>query len=250
MDIASFIKQQGVDEYGVTSIADLKLAYSLSKQGGNTLESGSVIVLLKQIPIFIFDLENKLKSFYLFQFMRDMDNISFRLAQALNQHGHRSVPAATFFPARIEEGKLNSMIPLKSCAANAGLGSIGQNTLLISPRLGNRICLSAVLIDQELASSQLSVDKPLCTGCGKCIESCPGKALTPGHIDIFKCLNFNHPIPALMRPVVSYLMKGKNSRHYIELSLNTMGWNVDMVCSECLTACPHFKKAVSQTAER
>lgn len=238
--IDSFLEQQGIDEFGIISIDDLQPDFSLS--GNDPLVKGYVMILIKQIPRFAFNLEIKLKSFYLFQYMRDMDRISFSLAQYLNDSGCRAVPAPTFFPARMERGQLKGMVPLKRCACLAGLGGIGLNTLFISKNLGNRVCLSAVLCDQEILSLETPAYMDLCTGCGKCIEACPNKAITPGCVEITKCLNFNYAIPALMRPITRHILKKQKFKRYAELCLNTIGWNVDMVCSECLTACPYFKK--------
>ena len=67
-------------------------------------------------------------------------------------------------------------------AVDAGLGQLGRNGLLISPRFGPRVRISKVFTDLPLVP-----DKPMdigaremCEVCGKCAESCPGQAISKG----------------------------------------------------------------------
>jgi reductive dehalogenase len=70
-------------------------------------------------------------------------------------------------------------IPL---AIDAGLGELGRNGLLITPRLGPRLRLAKVFTDMPLAP-----DRPIsfgvaefCEECGKCAKHCPGRAIPSG----------------------------------------------------------------------
>lgn len=67
-------------------------------------------------------------------------------------------------------------ISLKHAAEIAGLGVIGKNYLLTSPRHGNLLWLSAVLTDAALAPDE-RMSLALCAGCNKCVEACPAGAL-------------------------------------------------------------------------
>lgn len=67
-------------------------------------------------------------------------------------------------------------------AIDAGLGELGRNGLLITPRYGPRVRLAKVFTDMPLAP-----DRPIsfgvhefCEECGKCAETCPGLAILPG----------------------------------------------------------------------
>ncbi|MDP3066440.1 MAG: 4Fe-4S binding protein [Methanobacteriaceae archaeon] len=64
---------------------------------------------------------------------------------------------------------------------NAGLGWIGQSGLLISPELGPRQKISAILVSIEnlpvKEHSEYSWITDYCDKCGKCVKACPEKAL-------------------------------------------------------------------------
>ncbi len=70
-------------------------------------------------------------------------------------------------------------IPL---AIDAGLGELGRNGILITPKFGPRVRLNKIFTDLPLAP-----DKPVefgvwdfCNKCGLCAEHCPGQAISYG----------------------------------------------------------------------
>jgi ferredoxin len=71
-------------------------------------------------------------------------------------------------------------------AVQAGLGEIGRNGFLITPTLGSRVRLSAVLTDMPLV-----MDKPIdiaveefCMNCEKCADTCPSKSIPRARVQI------------------------------------------------------------------
>ncbi len=67
---------------------------------------------------------------------------------------------------------------LKGAAALAGLGVIGANNLLITPRFGPRVRLRALFLDAELESSP-KIDFAPCESCPMpCRKACPREAFT------------------------------------------------------------------------
>jgi epoxyqueuosine reductase len=65
-------------------------------------------------------------------------------------------------------------------AIDAGLGELGRNGLLISPKFGPRVRISKVFTDLPLIPDkpiELGVRK-MCDVCGKCAKACPGQAIT------------------------------------------------------------------------
>jgi epoxyqueuosine reductase len=69
---------------------------------------------------------------------------------------------------------------LKDAAALAGLGVIGRNNLLITPRFGPRVRLRALALEAELPASSNNPFSP-CSQCDMvCRRSCPQQAFAPG----------------------------------------------------------------------
>ena len=67
-------------------------------------------------------------------------------------------------------------------AIDAGLGELGRNGLLISPRFGPRVRISKVFTDLPLAPDgpmDLGV-RAMCGVCGKCTKACPARAISTG----------------------------------------------------------------------
>lgn len=74
----------------------------------------------------------------------------------------------------------NGGIFLKDAAVLAGLGSIGCNNLLVTPRYGPRIRLRALTVEAELRTSGPADFAP-CSGCAApCRSACPEDAFRRG----------------------------------------------------------------------
>jgi epoxyqueuosine reductase len=88
----------------------------------------------------------------------------------------------------------------KAWAYEAGLGSIGKNSLLINNIIGSFIFLGEIILNIDL-----QYDKPfsddLCQNCTLCLEACPTKAINGDRtIDVRKCISWltvenKDPIP-------------------------------------------------------
>jgi epoxyqueuosine reductase len=121
--------------------------------------------------------------------VRAVDEVSVRLAMALEQNGSVAVPIPsaepyTYWDAAKREGR--GILSLKHAAELAGLGSIGKNTLLINGKFGNRLWLGAVLTD--LALEEDAPTGRLCPeGCRVCLDACPQQALDGVSIVQKKC---------------------------------------------------------------
>ena len=78
----------------------------------------------------------------------------------------------------------------KSWAKRSGLGWIGKNSLLISPKKGSHFFLGEIILDLELL-----YDGPMrdyCGTCTRCIDACPTEAISPSgyFIDGSKCISY------------------------------------------------------------
>jgi epoxyqueuosine reductase len=77
----------------------------------------------------------------------------------------------------------------RSYAAQAGLGWLGKNTLLLNKRFGSFLFLGEILTDVELAPDQPVED--LCKTCTACLDACPVGALEePGLLNATKCISY------------------------------------------------------------
>ncbi len=74
-------------------------------------------------------------------------------------------------------------------AATSGIGYIGRNRQLIIPGRGSRFFLGELFIDIELCYDE-PYRRNLCGECRKCIEACPGEALSDNGLDAGKCLSY------------------------------------------------------------
>lgn len=111
-------------------------------------------------------------------------------------------------------------------AVAAGIGYIGRNRQLIIPGKGSKFFLGELMIDIELCYDT-PLQREFCGNCSKCIDNCPGKALSDKGLDANRCL--------------SYL----TIEHRGELPENigeTMG-NCFYGCDRCQTVCPHNRFA-------
>ncbi len=129
--------------------------------------------------------------------------------------GHRFSPFADSSPVREVYA-----------ASLAGLGCIGKNGLLITPKYGSFVFLGGLLTDLAIESA---LCEPIqCRDCGRCFSACPTGALSPAGLDRSKCLS------AITQK------KGQLSEEEERaICKNGMVWG----CDQCQLACPMNRDA-------
>ncbi len=113
----------------------------------------------------------------------------------------------------------------RDLAAQAGLGFIGKNCLLINPRIGAYLFLGEILLDFEL-----EYDEPIhcsCGNCSRCLTICPTQALPTAYLLDSNCC-------------ISYLtIEHKES---IPLPLRPLMGNWIFGCDACQEICPWVRR--------
>lgn len=92
------------------------------------------------------------------------------------------------FASPVQEGKPapDVIIDYNKAAVICGLGSVGMHGKVINPKYGTFMRWVFIITDMPL-----DCDEPfkieLCDKCGKCLNACPGKAISNSGVDTWQC---------------------------------------------------------------
>jgi epoxyqueuosine reductase len=122
---------------------------------------------------------------------RRLDDLAVRLSLFMEDAGGRAVPVPSDEPYRYWDAARThgrGDLSHKHAAVAAGLGKLGRNSMLITPRFGNRVHLVSIVTDVKLDPDPLLDWDPCPPGCARCIKACPPGAIMDGpSVDQAKC---------------------------------------------------------------
>ena len=103
----------------------------------------------------------------------DLTQTGYRIARYLTNNGYQSINVGQDLT---DYRYISSAFSFKYAAVQAGLGTIGENGLLISRVYGARLRLTAIITEAPLEANELTTDLP-CENCNVCIKICPSGAI-------------------------------------------------------------------------
>ena len=121
-----------------------------------------------------------------------------------------------------------SPYPEVLAAVFAGLGVLGENGLLITPKYGSFVFIGVIATDLE---KEGGAELKKCEGCGMCRKACPSGALSKEGVCLDKCISELTQRKGELTPFQESLIKNSPTV-----------WGCDL----CQLACPH-NRGVSPT---
>lgn len=112
----------------------------------------------------------------------------------------------------------------KQLAVEAGLGWIGRQSLLVTPRYGTYILLGELILCDETESYDTPFAGSRCGGCRNCIDACPTGAVADNRtIDARRCISC------------------RTVEHETTGTIDLHGWIFG--CDGCQSCCPYNRRA-------
>ena len=98
------------------------------------------------------------------------------MAEIFHAEGYRSIPLCAAPGFITDQRYLKALFSYKHAAQLAGLGTIGRNSLLITPEFGPRVRLACLLTEAPVETTHRR-QKKQCRKCDACIRVCPAQAI-------------------------------------------------------------------------
>jgi epoxyqueuosine reductase QueG len=145
-----------------------------------------------------------------------LDQIAYEIALFVEENDGLAIPVSAdgpYFDWHEKNKHGRGDLSHKHAAEAAGLGVLGKNSLLITPKFGNRVQLVSIVTDLELEPDPMIKEEVCPPGCRLCIDACPVSAIQEDGSVVQK----------LCRPTMYYKLTGGT---------------VVTSCRECRKVCP------------
>lgn len=120
----------------------------------------------------------------------------------------------------------------KSYAQRAGLGWIGRNSLLVTPKFGSMLLLGEIVMDEVVDEYDKPIEGVGCGECRRCVEACPNGAIGENRVvDTRRC-------------IACRTIEPMASGERVELD----GWIFG--CDRCQSVCPYNQRAAIHSNPR
>ncbi|MBN2227592.1 MAG: epoxyqueuosine reductase [candidate division Zixibacteria bacterium] len=177
----SLVFQAGADLCGITPVDRFADAPPGFRPTDIFPDCKSVIVFARRLPVHSLFIDNCVPYTHVNDVItHEVDLLTIDIARRLEDSGMRVViipsddPYLYWEPDR-QYGR--AILSLRHAGYLAGLGVLGDNTLLINDTYGNMIQLGAVLVDRSLDGDPLAEYDACPADCSLCIDACPVGAL-------------------------------------------------------------------------
>ncbi|RJP23299.1 MAG: epoxyqueuosine reductase [Candidatus Abyssobacteria bacterium SURF_5] len=167
---------------------------------------------------------------------RRLDAMSIDISLYLEEQGFVAAPVFICTPLEMPKSfDLWGYLSQIDLAARSGLGWIGKNGLLVSPKYGPRVGLGTVVTDAVLEE-----DRPLnerCPDdCSICVDKCPAGALDgTGKVNRINCT-----MTQALAPLSIMLMKEYSMKEHRDMIVNmgAVDEHTWYRCNACVVHCP------------
>lgn len=180
-EIKKFARSRGADIVGIAPVERFEKAPAGFHPREIMSKVESVIVIGKRFPLGVLKGNSKGAVTITYETIFAMlDCCAYEIISFIEKRGGQAmpIPADTpylYWDADKQEGRGD--LSHKHAAVLAGLGSLGKNTLLLTPEFGNRVNLASVLANLSFEADPL-LEADLCIpDCDLCIKACPGNAI-------------------------------------------------------------------------
>ena len=245
MDLTKFFQEQGIDvfsEVSIDTLSDNDRSFVVQFFPGARF----VIVFGKEVPVTVYLMPPKEKTGEMLRIAETLEETAARLAARLEGEHIPALPVPLYLPVRMYEGRVQGVVRLKQVAAAGGIGSLGRNTVLYSPRFGPRLLLGGVVTVNRAGESgqpRRSTEREeslVCTGCGHCISVCPESALGPEGVDAFRCRTVHAWVPSILVPAAKWMLGRTIMLKCMAPLAPWIASTATIRCSLCVTKCPNF----------
>ncbi|MBM4328655.1 MAG: epoxyqueuosine reductase [Deltaproteobacteria bacterium] len=178
----------------------------------------------------------------------EVARVAHKTARFLEAQGFASAAVPAFLPIDMQAPKkgMRGEICWRRAAVRAGLGSYGENGLLVTKEYGAAVRLSGLVTAASL-DPDASLSEDVCDRCMRCVDACPPKALSGegkinkklcgDHIFQYGFRKFQEFMKALIEEPKEEALRIIDGYDLRELWQSFMTGNY-YYCCECQTKCP------------